>query len=199
MYHSITFWDGSSVYSKNDAIAAGDEALAGSPKGYNTWLNWHLIPTQKPSIAIPSPETNTLDIEGRSGSVDLTDKIYFGDIVFGNRTGSLEFYIDHEREDWVAVRAKISSSLHGKTFKMVLEDDPEYCYEGRFTLKALEAGESYSQLTINYQLQPYRYHFIIRTSQSGADIIWDTFNFETDYDWSVEISGQAIISSEGVL
>lgn len=198
MYHSITFWDGQSVYTAAEAEAKGDPTLAATPKGINTWDDWHLIPTEKPSIALPGYEANQFEIHGRAGSIDLADKIYDGTIVYSDRNGNLQFYIDHEKDDWLSIRQRIASTLHGKTVKMILEDDPGYYYEGEFYLTAIMPGASYSQLTIRYQLRPFR-HYIYLDSRLG-NVYWDPFNFETDYDLSVSPDYQHIqFSSEGVL
>ena len=75
--------------------------------------------------------------------------------------------------------------LHGKRLKMRLSSDPEYYYEGRFSVGPMESGASYSSISITYQLDTYK--FTIQ-SQGSDPILWDTFNFETDYDYSVVFS-----------
>lgn len=184
MYHSLIFWDGSNFYSKSDVNKLNDPDLVYLPKGTHTWHDWHLIPSEKPSIAEPQFETNNSEYVGRSGTIDMTDKIYAGTIAYSDRVGNLQFYIDHEKEDWTAVRKKIVSALHGKKVKMVLEDDPTYYFTGRFTLTDIVPGASYSKLVLAYQLDPLRYP-IIRDASIG-NMYWDPFNFETDYDYSVQ-------------
>lgn len=196
MYHSIIFWDDGNFYTQEEAQELHDPNLSYIPKGTHTWHDWHLIPTEKPSIALPPFETNSSEYFGRSGSLDVTDIIYNGIIPYNDRTGKLQFYIDHEKENWIQLRRKIVRTLHGKVVKMVLEDDPGYYFIGRFTLTEISPAASYSKLTLSYQLDPLRYPIVY--SDQG-NIYWDPFNFETDYDYSVQPGSHDTIIAEGVL
>lgn len=182
MYHSITFWDGVSFYSRDEALSAGDQNLTGMVKGINTWTDWHLIPAEKPSIASPSIITNYLEYENHSGSFDMTENTA-PSITYGDRIGELEFYVDNDHESWTAIRKKIAAAINGKIYKIVLEDDPTYYYEGRFVFKDWKSEANNSMITIKYQLAPYR-HYVMDSSRFG-NIYWDPFNFETDYDYTV--------------
>ena len=53
MYHSVNFKNASGIVK-------------------NTWDNWRLIPTAKPSFPMPEFQTNYVDIPGRSGSIDMS-------------------------------------------------------------------------------------------------------------------------------
>ena len=198
MYHSLIFWDGSSFYTEAEARDLNDLSLIGTPKGIHTWNDWYIIPSEKPSIALPNFETNVDEVFGRSGSIDMTHHAYNGKIAYQDRTGSLQFYIDHDKIDWRTLRQKIVTALHGKVIKMVLEDDIGYYFIGRFTFTDITPGASYSKLTLSYQLDPYRYP--IQSNSQLGQIYWDPFNFDTDYDLSVDPNYQdAEFSSEGVL
>lgn len=198
MYHSLIFWDGEiSFYTSAQANALRDPDLAGVIKGIHTWHDWHIIPASKPSIELPAFDINENEVYGRSGTVDVTDKVYDGEIIYRDRSGSINFYIDHEQVDWRTLRKKIVQALEGKTIKMVLEDDPGYYYQGRFHLGSISPEASYSQLTITYQLEPYRYPLI--SGSKWGNVYWDPFNFETDYDFTVDPSKATEISQEGVL
>ena len=124
MYHSITFGDGS-LYESGSKI--------GQFKGTNTWDDWHLIPSSRPVIASPGVSTKMIEIPGKSGMIDLSEYLT-GDVIYGNRSGSLEFYVDNGHEYWETIRSRITNFLHGQQMKMCLEDDPTYYWEGRFSL-----------------------------------------------------------------
>lgn len=183
MYHSLIFWDGTNFYTQSEARSLGDLSLTGTPKGINTWRDWHLIPTEKPAITLPAYDPYITELEGHSGSIDITDKVFGGEIIYGDRTGALEFYIHHDYVDWKNVRVRIIQALHGKKVKMILEDELQYYYVGRFTLTKITPQASYSQLTLSYQLEPYRYRVV--NNSSLGNVYWDPFNFETDYDYTV--------------
>ena len=40
---------------------------------------------------------------------------------------------------------------------MILEDDPEYYYDGVFDVTDWVSGQQYSTITIEYSVKPYKY------------------------------------------
>jgi len=146
---------------------------------YNTWRDWYLIPSSRPSVAHPTIVTKYVEIPGADGALDLTDYLT-GKPVYGQRQGAFSFYVDNDREHWESIRMKIVSALHGKRMKMRLMDDPNYYYNGRFTVGNYESGADHSGITISYQLEPYKYSLI---EEGSIPLLWDPFNFETDYDY----------------
>ena len=123
----------------------------------NTWADWHLIPTTRPVLPQPSPTFTYVDIPGADGSMDLTDYL-IGRPTFSDRSGSFEFYVDHRVSlDWATVRASLAEFFNGKVMKMYLEDDPNYYYIGRFFFRGWTPDQSYSRVTIEYRVKPYRY------------------------------------------
>lgn len=157
MYHSITIGD------------------------MNTWDSWHLIPKSRPLFNPPSVKTNYIEIPGGDGSLDLTTALA-GRPVYKNRTGSWEFYVENGYKDWAVLYSEIMTYLHGKKLKAILEDDPDYYYEGRFAVNAWKSDPNWSIITIDYEVAPYKRSLI----SAGNDWLWDTFNFETDVIRSYE-------------
>lgn len=127
-----------------------------SARNYNTWDNWHLIPSARPVVAQPNPVYNYVDIPGSDGSMDLTDYLV-GRPTYSDRTGSFEFYVENDHGDWASRRAEIASFFNGRRMKMYLADDPQYYYDGRFFFRAWTPDASHSKVTIEYRLKPYRY------------------------------------------
>lgn len=171
MYHSITFGDGS-------LYPSGHEK-EGQFMGVNTWDDWHLIPTERPSIASPGVSTSFVEIPGRDGAIDMTTFLT-GRPVYGERQGSFDFYVDNDHEYWETIRMKIMNFLHGQRMRIVLEDDPDYYWEGRFVVDSWKSEAARSRISINYQVGPYKKRI---RSDGDTDIVWDTFNFENDYDY----------------
>ena len=198
---SSTTWykDNKTVGLKEHSINFG-EISGKNIVGANTWNDWHLIPTSRPAIAHPPFTTKYVEIPGSDGYLDLSDYLT-GYPVYGARTGSLQFYVDNEHENWEVIRGKIVRMLHGKKLKMQLTDDPKYYYEGRFTVGNWESGQQRSAITISYQLKPFKYTI----DRYGIDdFIWDTFNFETDYDYyaychNVIVSGSISFTIYGAM
>ncbi|MBE6724980.1 MAG: hypothetical protein E7576_07270 [Ruminococcaceae bacterium] len=138
MYHSITF---------------GNK---------NTYSDWHLVPSSRPVVDPPKPKTQYVDIPGADGSIDLTESLA-GRPVFSDRQGSFEFIVlndfnlDNYSYDWNSVYTAVLSYLHGKRMRMVLEDDPTYFYEGRFSVNGWKSDANNSKITIDYVVGPYKY------------------------------------------
>ena len=141
MYHSITFGD----FQNNVFV------------GKNTWEDWHLIPSSRPTVAQTGISTNFSEAPGRKdGPIDLTEYLT-GSVVYTKRSGSFEFIVDNDHEYWETIRSKIVSYLHGKSMKMVLEDDQDYYYEGRFTVSEWRSESWNSKVIIGYTVNPRKY------------------------------------------
>lgn len=171
MYHSITI---------------GDK---------NTWNDWHLVPTKRPFIAPPTVNTKYADIPGRDGSLDLTTALS-GKVTYTNRSGQLDFYIDNDFMPWQELYSTILNYVQGKNFKMVLEDDPYFYYEGRLSVPNYSPGSNWSQISLSYNLAPYK-----RLLDGATRYwLWDTFNFSTgvinQYS-DIPISGETEVEVEG--
>ncbi len=159
MYHSITF---------------GDK---------NTWDAWHLVPTSRPVFNPPAQKVKKLDIPGGDGVIDLSQALT-GYPVYQNRTGSFEFIVPNgfepwkagkiEKTPWHTVSSDIMDYLHGQSMRAVLEDDPEYFYEGRFAVNAWKSEKDWSRIVIDYDVGPYKWSVL----SSIDDWLWDPFNFQ---------------------
>ena len=150
MYHSITF---------------GEK---------NTWDDWHLIPSSRPVFNPPKPKTNYVDIPGADWHIDLSEAVS-GEIVYEARTGSIEFIVDNGHQEWHELYSEIMNYLHGMDMKAILEDDPTFYYEGRFSVNQWKSDPHNSKITIDYSVRPYKFE----EYSSLDDWKWDTFNFKT--------------------
>lgn len=164
--HSLLFGDGTLVNGKFT--------------GVDTYKDWHLVPASRPTVAVPGIESKYVEIPGMDGSVDLSEFLRSGRPAYGNRTGSFNFYVENDHEFWATLYPKILNRIQGRKFKMVLEeDDPDYYWDGRFTMDKYDPGEGYySGVSISYNVGPFKRK--IRKNSEG--MVWDNFNFERDYD-----------------
>ena len=147
----------------------------GMPKGVNTWEDWHLIPASRPEIVPPEVYTNYVDLPGCHGKLDLSEYLT-GYPVYKNRSGTLEFYAANGYGFWAERYNQICNFLHGKKLFMVLYDEPEYFYTGRFRVqKYVSDGQTnWSSVSIDYELDPFKF-VLPRTSR---DEYWERFLFE---------------------
>lgn len=144
MYHSLKFFSPTEASFQTEDI--------------NTWDDWHLIPTSRPVVNPPAPKTNYVDLPGASGSLDLSDALTKYPI-YENREGSFEFIVANDRwSDWQTAYTTIMSYIHNRRKRMILEDDPEYYYEGRFSVNNWTSNNdgTWSNITIDYTIDPYK-------------------------------------------
>ena len=195
--HSITFiaqdWNEHPTFThtnKYDIGNAIDDGLVRSDQSTllhmdkNTWESWHLIPEARPTLPPPPQKTKIAEIQNEDGDVDLSwsTKPY---PIFGKREGSFNFIYNplvqmlHKAyKPWNALYSEILEFIHGKNLRMVLEDDPEYYYEGRFWVSSWDSKTdgSGSGITIAYSVMPYKVSIL----SSLDEWLWDPFNFYTD-------------------
>lgn len=142
----------------------------------DTWNDLHLIPTSRPVIAPPKVRENYVDIPGAHGSTDLTD-ILIGRPLYEDRTGSLEFYVDHTNPDyercWEVAYDYLLNLLNGYRQKIILKDNPSYYYEGRLSVNQWKTDKLASTITLDYHVQPFKYMLWSTTD----DWLWDPFDF----------------------
>lgn len=151
MYHSITI---------------GDK---------NTWDDWHLISTSRPLVNPPSVKTSYVDLPGGDGTLDLTE-VLAGRPTYNNRTGSWTFYVMNGYQEWYELYSDIMEYLQGREMDAILEDDPAYCYHGRFQVDAWRSDPTWSKIVISYNVGPYKKD----VAGYGDNWLWDPFNFERD-------------------
>lgn len=139
----------------------------------NTWHDWFIVPTSRPSINQPEVKEERLDLPGGNGDIDLTS-VLTGYPVFKNRTGDLEFIAINTNENWALRYSKLASFLNGQKMYMILLDDPLWYYEGRFKVDNWTAGDSWSKVKVSYTLYPYKRSL----TKVDEDYLWDTIDFE---------------------
>lgn len=135
MYHSITFYTGTIKL--------------------NTYDDWHLVPETRPLVTPPTQKTKYLDIPGANGNIDLSDSLT-GYPVFNNREGEWSFYVLNDFGEWQNRFSSIMTSIQGRRLKVILEDDPNYYYEGRFRVSEWSSEQSWSKIRISYTVAPYK-------------------------------------------
>jgi hypothetical protein len=131
--------------------------LIGGLDGIHTWNDWHLIPSSLPIIAPPEVRKSSVEIPGMNGVIDMTD-LLLGYPTYGQRNGSLDFYVDHTAPDWDwdTAYSTILNYLHGKKTKLILTDSPSFYYDGRLSVNQYKSDRVCCSITIDYDLAPYR-------------------------------------------
>lgn len=154
----------------------------------NTWDDWFLVPTERPSVNNPDYKSNYIDVPGANSSIDFTESLTNYPL-YSNRTGSWTFRTIPGYYPWDVLYQRVSNFLHGRKLRVILEDDAYYYYVGRLKVNEFKSSEHNSEITIDYDLEPYKY--VIWDTQ--GDWLWDNMDFEyeriydvDDYTWSIE-------------
>lgn len=151
MYHSITF---------------GEK---------NTYDDWHLVSPVRPFFNPPEFKASYLEIPGANGSLDISTALT-GYPTYENRIGDLQFLILNGYKSWVDIYSEIMEYMHGHIMRACLEDDPDFFYEGRFTVSEWASSNPRSGITISYNVDPFKW-----SKRSSLDSwLWDPFVFATD-------------------
>lgn len=167
MYHSVNI----------DSIERGTH--------FNTYgtLDGKLIPDKRPLVKPPEVKKSYVEIPGANGALDYTSVL--NGILYNNRTGSWEFYVENGYQEgnegaWNVVYTLLMEQLHGKYFDHIwLEDDtrddgkPEYYYKGRVFVNEWKSDPQYSKVVLDYELEPYKYPTPTDGSLA-ADWLWDS-------------------------
>jgi hypothetical protein len=123
---------------------------------YHTFHDWGLVLTDK-SIPDPEPKTNYIQLDGVSGSLDLTEALT-GEVAYNDRTIAATFSAScgtyQQRE---TVRRQIAAAIHGRKVQIIEPDDPEHYFLGRVTIKDGTRHASYSTFTLEAVCEPWRY------------------------------------------
>lgn len=146
---------------------AGDPSLHSVTfNSKNTFTNWHLVPETRPVIAQPEVKTNIVEIPGSQGVLDLSEALTSYPL-YKNRTGDIAFRVlddftssssSFPYTSWTELYGAIAGELHGQTGTVILADDPNWFYSGRFTVSwESQTDGSGSRITIGYDLEPFRY------------------------------------------
>lgn len=147
----------------------------------HTWKTWGFVPTACPTVAPPNKKETTMDVPGSNGSIDLTE-LLIGYPLYENREGSWSFYLTEytdalldnndlqildnlddpilasENTDWASFYTKVLNRIHCKHVAIILDDDPNYYWEGYLKVSQWDkpADLSANGVTIEYKLYPYK-------------------------------------------
>lgn len=160
----------------------------------NTWDDWHIVPTSRPKVNVPPVKTSYVDIPAGDGVLDLSTSLT-DRITFGNRQGSWEFLVINGYGEWQERYSELLSYLHGRSYKVILDDDPQYYYEGRMAVNEWRSEAHWSTVVFDYNFGPYK--FPIDTT---IDWMWDRFDFTTMYmtgSYEIPVNSQITLTVYG--
>ena len=86
--------------------------------------------------------------------LDFTE--FFGDVKFDNRKLGFEFTTLVPQSKFMTLFSRIQNALNGKRMKIVLDEDPDFYYSGRVSVKEWLADQSIGKITIECDCDPYK-------------------------------------------
>lgn len=166
--------------------------------GKHTYKDYGLVINNTSTVEAPSPKTNFVDVPGSSTRLDLTETLT-GQVEYNSRSVSFTLGKLLEPEKWPALYREFLNAYQGKEVKVILDDEPEYYYQGRAELTDFTRSQMLGSFKFTVNADAYKYEVY----DSTEDWPWDTFNFETgvlreDYS-DIEVSSSANKFIEGSL
>lgn len=154
---------------------------------FKTFTDWGLK-LESMSVSFPEAKTDQVDIPGANGLLDLSE--VNGQICYKNRTLTLNFSLLDDYTEWHDLSSKIARALHGKVVKCILPDDPNYYYEGRFSLQSTKNSDVLADFVFSGDVQPFK----MERYTAAENWLWDLFSFENGI-----VRGYSEISVSGSL
>lgn len=113
------------------------------------------------AVVIPpaAAKTNYVDIPGADGEIDLTEAL--GEVKYYDRDGvkltlTMNPAGDLSESAWEAKKTEISNLLNGKRFKVRLDKDPEYYWQGRLSVDEYLSDRRIRQFVVGAKFAPYK-------------------------------------------
>lgn len=166
--------------------------------GKNSWDEWNLIPVKagKIEFATPSVKDEWIEVAGSDDALDFTE-VLTGYALYNQRRGSVKFRFYDNGTSSRSRFNQLKNYLHGKRMTAIIEDEPDYYYEGRFMVGDFEPMQgNWGDVNVSYILNAYK----LEMTSTNEDWLWDPFNFETgvirEYG-SLEVDGSLTVEVIG--
>lgn len=120
----------------------------------HSFSEWGLILQKKTIEPAPVKETK-VDIKGSDGQLDYTEA--FGTVHYDNRSLSFEFAkLNISTDEFLALGSLVQGLIHGQYMDVVLDDDPDWYYQGRVYIKEWRSEKGYGIAKIEVDAKPYK-------------------------------------------
>ena len=156
-------------------------------------------------MGAPGVKVTKIDIPGGDSALDLTD--FFGDIKYEDVTHKFEFSTIVPRSEFMTLYSRIKSAIHGKKMRVILDDDPHFCWVGRCFVSGFTSEKGIGTVTIECDCEPYKYKLTktqVTQAVNGTKVIVLTNGrkravpeITTTSAMTIEYGGGSWISSAG--
>jgi hypothetical protein len=156
----------------------------------NSYTDFGLILTSK-DIGLPEPKTETVDLTGADGVIDLTE-VLTDDVKYKQRKLQFTFTVIDPINAWSHTLSEVTNYIHGKRLRVLLDWDKNYYYEGRCKVNQFKTNKRLATIVVDAEVDPYK----LEVNSSSTPWIWDTFSFIDGiiYLNTVTVSGSATVN-----
>lgn len=120
----------------------------------NMYDSFHLILSGF-HIDLPERKALIVDVPGRDGVLDLTERVYGSKNIYKNRNVILEFTTAEKLSGKFTDLITSLSRFNQKKCKVILSDDLQWYYTGVCTIEAERFGSS-SAIKMTFDSEPYK-------------------------------------------
>lgn len=114
-----------------------------------------LLPKQV-IISPPEAKTYLVTVPGRNGSLDFTEALTDGQVVYNDRLLTITMYCFAEEERLPEMETACRNALHGQKLNIVMDCDPGYYYRGRLSVDWV-SEDNIDIANITATCDPYKY------------------------------------------
>lgn len=163
----------------NVQVYKGEHSVTFTRNGVskNTWDDWGLIPSPRPSEPVNGIWSKGTAIDGVNGQEDLVRRQPYHAVNSTNllnqaldndnptkikqavgydilmaAQGTMAFLIADQNHSFFAKQQEILNFLHNQSMTMVFKDDPSKTYTVRTAVESFSSGAKYSGVSINYSV-----------------------------------------------
>ena len=111
---------------------------------------------QSVEISPAEPRTSFVDVPGADGSKDLTEALGVG-VKYKDRKIKWTFAL-YPGDNWELRKQTVSGYINGIACAIVIDDDPNYYYQGRVEVKDYKVDGLLKQITVEAVCRPYKLH-----------------------------------------
>ena len=120
------------------------------------------------------PKTNYIEIPGGDGTIDLTEAL--GEIKYHNRDFKFTFTVfPQDTMTFEERQTAVSNALNGKRFKITLDKDPDYYWEGRVTVNDYLCDKMLRKIVVTATVKPYKMRWqetcVVVNSESDGVVV----------------------------
>ena len=164
-----------------------------------------LLPKQV-IISSPKAKTYLVPVPGRNGSLDFTEALTDGQVVYDDRLLTITMYCFAEDEQLPEMEVACRNALHGRKLNIMLDCDPGYYYRGRLSVDWV-SEDNIDIATITATCDPYKYKLspTVREYDVKGTLSIGPLNdrmptiptVTTDAEITVQYKGKTIVFSPG--